>query len=390
MRNVSENFPSVAKPGFATPRGIDAAGWLHQALRENREKGQGGTYAVCSAHPAVIDAAIRQSVDDDSVLHVESTSSQVNQFGGYTGSTPSQFAQQIRAAAQKAGLPPDRVLLGGDHLGPFPWKNESSNVALAKACNLVHDCVLAGYQKIHLDASMACADDPTAGPPEKIVARRAAILCKAAENAFQKLPPDSSPLVYVVGTEVPAPGGESLDAQAPAVTTADHVHQSLETFRSAFAQQQVSDAWERVIALVVQPGVEFGSNAVFGYDAAKAQSLSAALALHPGIVFEAHSTDYQTGPALRQMVRDHFAILKVGPWLTFAYREALLALSEMVIIPSEQVLQSCNRDRAVLGIGGLCTSTKSHTTNWGCKIIHPLSRESTCTRSRIMDTGGCL
>ncbi len=44
-------------------------------------------------------------------------------------------------------------------------------------------------------------------------------------------------------------------------------------------------------------------------------------------VFEAHSTDYQTADALREMVRDHFAILKVGPWLTFAFREAVFALA---------------------------------------------------------------
>jgi D-tagatose-1,6-bisphosphate aldolase subunit GatZ/KbaZ len=82
-----------------------------------------------------------------------------------------------------------------------------------------------------------------------------------------------------------------------------------------------------VIALVVQPGVDFGSSAIFDYDRAKAQSLSAALSEHPGIVFEAHSTDYQSPHALAQMVEDHFAILKVGPWLTFAFREAVLALN---------------------------------------------------------------
>ena len=43
-------------------------------------------------------------------------------------------------------------------------------------------------------------------------------------------------------------------------------------------------------------------------------------------MYEAHSTDYQTPRALQEMVRDHFAILKVGPWLTFAYREAVFAL----------------------------------------------------------------
>ena len=45
------------------------------------------------------------------------------------------------------------------------------------------------------------------------------------------------------------------------------------------------------------------------------------------MVFEAHSTDYQSRAALRALVDDHFAILKVGPGLTFAYREALFALS---------------------------------------------------------------
>jgi len=44
-------------------------------------------------------------------------------------------------------------------------------------------------------------------------------------------------------------------------------------------------------------------------------------------VYEAHSTDDQTAAALRQMVCDHFAILKVGPWLTFAFREAVFALA---------------------------------------------------------------
>ena len=43
-------------------------------------------------------------------------------------------------------------------------------------------------------------------------------------------------------------------------------------------------------------------------------------------VYEAHSTDYQRKETLRQMVKDHFVILKVGPALTFAMREALFSL----------------------------------------------------------------
>jgi D-tagatose-1,6-bisphosphate aldolase subunit GatZ/KbaZ len=79
--------------------------------------------------------------------------------------------------------------------------------------------------------------------------------------------------------------------------------------------------------LVVQPGVEFGDASVFEYDRRKAESLSKCLPASRSLVYEAHSTDYQPPAALREMVEDHFAILKVGPWLTFAFREAVFALS---------------------------------------------------------------
>ena len=49
----------------------------------------------------------------------------------------------------------------------------------------------------------------------------------------------------------------------------------------------------------------------------------------PGLVFEAHSTDYQPPESLSRLVIDGFAILKVGPGLTFALREALYALDEI-------------------------------------------------------------
>ena len=165
------------------------------------------------------------------------------------------------------------------------------------------------------------------GITEQTVAHRAAILCQAAEEAHGELPSGSPQLMYVIGTEVPAPGGESVDAHTPVVTKSEDAHRTLETFRLAFAERGLSSTWERVVALVVQPGVDFGSNSIFDYDRVKAQPLSAALSKHPGIVFEAHSTDYQSPQALARMVEDHFAILKVGPWLTFAFREAVLALS---------------------------------------------------------------
>jgi D-tagatose-1,6-bisphosphate aldolase subunit GatZ/KbaZ len=283
-------------------------------------------YAVCSAHPSVIDAAVQQSLADESVLHVESTSSQVNQFGGYARKTPRQFADFICSTAERAGLRAQKVLLGADHLGPFPWRDQPSKQALEKACELARACALAGYKKIHLDASMPCADDQ-AELAETVVAERAAFLCEAAERALQELPPGSPRILYVIGTEVPAPGGESEPGEGLVVTTVESVRRTLEHFRTSFVDRHLSSAWERVIGLVVQPGVEFGEDVVIDYERSKAHLLVTALPLHPPLVYEAHSTDYQSPAALALMVEDHFAILKVGPWLTFAFREAVFALT---------------------------------------------------------------
>jgi D-tagatose-1,6-bisphosphate aldolase subunit GatZ/KbaZ len=281
---------------------------------------------VCSANPWVLDAALQQALEDNSIVHVESTSSQVNQEGGYTGQTPRVFADALHARAQKLGFPQERILLGGDHLGPFPWRDKPGDEALDKACRLVRDCVLAGYSKIHLDTSMACADDGKA-IGEETVAQRASVLCEAAEHAYLELGSGFPKPFYVVGTEVPVPGGETLAGEPPAVTTVDHIHQTLKTFEAAFVASGLTSAWERVIGLVVQPGVEFGSNVVFDYDRTKTLAIKAGLPDKLLLVYEAHSTDYQSTRALSRMVEDHFAILKVGPGLTFAFREAIFALS---------------------------------------------------------------
>jgi len=301
--------------------------YLRSVVQRNRGGAIVGTYAVCSAHPAVIDAAIQQALEDGNCLHVESTSSQVNQFGGYTGMTPKQFADGMRVAAASAGLPPGRVLLGADHLGPFAWRSEPSDTAMAKACDLAGLCVHAGYQKIHLDTSMPCGDDKILD--EKTVAERAAILCRAAEDACEDMPTGSPRPLYVIGTEVPPPGGEVAEGQCPAPTMIEDVHRTLDVFHSAFRAHGLLAAWENVVGLVVQPAVEFGDSRVFDYDRQKVQALAAGLPKRPGLVYEAHSTDYQSPAALAEMVEDHFAILKVGPWLTFAYREAIFALSSI-------------------------------------------------------------
>jgi D-tagatose-1,6-bisphosphate aldolase subunit GatZ/KbaZ len=309
---------------------IDATERLAEILNENHRGRAVGVYAICSANRFVLEAAMQRAQRDGSVLLIESTSNQVNQFGGYTGQTPGQFASFIRKIAADLSFPAGRIVLGGDHLGPHVWSNERAPSAMQKAAELARHCVLVGYTKIHLDASMHLAGDPgdaSAPLAEDIVCGRAADLCKAAEEAHSQLPRGSPAPLYVIGTDVPIPGGEWVDGRAPEPTRPEDVAQTIRMAKRAFEASGLEAAWERVIAVVVQPGVEFGDATVFPYVPEKARALARFVETEWQGIYEAHSTDYQTPAALRQMVRDHFAILKVGPRLTFAFREAVFALA---------------------------------------------------------------
>ena len=308
---------------------LTAARGLADVVRA-QERGEAvGLPSVCSAHPLVLDAAIASAAADGSALLVESTCNQVNPDGGYTRQTPADFAEVLRARARDAGLPADRLILGGDHLGPHPWRRLSAAEAMARARELVRQCVRAGYAKLHLDASMQLGDDPGAPstpPSPEVVSARAADLCAAAEEARSDAARGTPPPLYVIGTDVPPPGGETAEAEPPAPTTAAELERTLDLARRAFAARGLQDSWPRVVAVVVQPGVDFTSTRVFDYDRAKARALRDALVRRGGLVFEAHSTDYQPEAALRALVEDRFAVLKVGPALTFALRRAVLGL----------------------------------------------------------------
>lgn len=294
-----------------------------------------GICSVCSAHPLVIEAALRLDLNSDRQVLIEATSNQVNQFGGYTGMKPADFRDYVLAIAQRVGFPRERLILGGDHLGPNCWQGEPAEQAMAKSRTLIADYVKAGFSKIHLDASMSCADDPVPLPPE-VVARRAADLCRVAEEtatAAQK-----AALTYIIGTEVPVPGGEAHAIDTVHVTRPADAAHTLDVHYAAFRAAGLEEAIGRIIGLVVQPGVEFDHSSVIHYAPAGARELSAFIESTP-VIYEAHSTDYQTRGAYRALVNDHFAILKVGPALTFALREAIFALAEIektLIVPEKQ------------------------------------------------------
>lgn len=313
---------------------------LLDLLAAHKNGSGSGIYSVCSSHPLVLEAALREARRSQQYALIESTSNQVNQFGGYSGMTPLDFREYVCGIAARAALPMEQVLLGGDHLGPNCWRAETAAIAMGWSEQLVADYVAAGFRKIHLDCSMSCADDPPV-LSDAVIASRAAQLCRASEAAWQKC--GGEPPVYVVGTEVPTPGGAAEDLESLAVTKPSAVTKTIEAHREAFAQHGVASAWPRIAALVVQPGVEFDHHKVIDYVPGAARELSQRIESEPGLVYEAHSTDYQTPAALAALVRDHFAILKVGPGVTFTLREMLWALvdieAELGIAPDRSLKQ---------------------------------------------------
>jgi len=184
-----------------------------------------GITSVCSAHPLVIEAALRLA--GSWPVLIEATCNQVNQDGGYTGMTPVAFREFVEGIAGKVGLDAGMIVLGGDHLGPNPWKGLPADEAMAKAEAMIAAYAQAGFTKLHLDTSIGCMGEPAA-LPDAATAERAARMAAAAERNIVAKPP-------------------------------------------LFA-------------------------------------------------------DYQTTGGLRTLVANGFAILKVGPWLTFCLREALYAL----------------------------------------------------------------
>lgn len=324
---------------------------LTKMVEQHKRGKANGIYAVCSAHPVVLEAAIRYAHANHTPLLIEATSNQVDQFGGYTGMTPADFRGFVCHLADSLNFSQDMLILGGDHLGPNRWQNLPAEEAMANAEDLIKSYVIAGFKKIHLDCSMSCANDPVP-LTDDIVAERAARLAKIAEETCMAHFGESD-LVYVIGTEVPVPGGAHETLTELAVTTPDAARATLQAHYHAFEKRGLEGIWPRIIALVVQPGVEFDHTHIIDYQPQKAVALSKMVEDYDTLVFEAHSTDYQTPQSLRQLVIDHFAILKVGPALTFALREALFSLAaiEEELLPAKacsglrHVLESVMLDR---------------------------------------------
>ncbi len=296
---------------------------LRSLIQRNRSGEAIGLPCFCTANEHVLRAVMKYAAMRKVPAVIEATCNQVNQDGGYTGLNAADFADCIALLAEEYRVSRSSIILGGDHLGPSPWRHQSAEIALEKAEILVRDYASAGFRKIHLDASMACFGEST--PSFEEVAERTARLCRIAEE-HAPVPDD---LIYVIGTEVPVPGGEVDDMKELSITSVARFRETIDTHRDAFERHGLMGVWPRIVSIVTQPGVDFSHTAVRRFNPAEAAQLVAAIGDVKGMTFEAHSTDYQPTGALSELVESHFFFLKVGPELTFRMREAVFSLTQI-------------------------------------------------------------
>lgn len=324
---------------------------IFSLIDSNRSGNAVGLPCFCTANEHVIRAVLRYAHNHQALVVIEATCNQVNQDGGYTGMKPSDFAAWIKSLAAEYSVSQENIILGGDHLGPNPWRHLDAKDAMDRAKVLVKDYAAAGFRKIHLDASMACGNEST--PSFSLVAERAASLCKIAEQHS----PFPDELIYVIGTEVPIPGGETDDMAELSVTTVGRLNQTIDTHRAAFNKEGLDHVWPKIVSVVTQPGVDFSHMAVHRFVPVEAEDLSTAVKDIPRMTFEAHSTDYQPTQSLIELVDRHFFFLKVGPELTFRMREAVFALAHV-----EQHLVSEDKQSRIIDV--IDKAMEDNPNNW--------------------------
>ena len=176
---------------------------------------------------------------------IECTSNQVNQNGGYTNKTPKMFIKEILNISKKTKFDSKKLYLGGDHLGPLPWKKENTKTAIKNSISLINQFLKYNFCKIHIDTSIKCRDDKYINS-EIIFNRTNKILNdfnikKKIKNKF-----------LVIGTEVPLSG--SGDNNKIVKTSKKQIVSEVTKFKEILKKLNLKS---NLFGLVIEPGMKY-------------------------------------------------------------------------------------------------------------------------------------
>lgn len=263
--------------------------------------------SLCSSNFDVLKLSMIFAKYNDLPLLIESTSNQVNQFGGYTYLKPRQFYKKLKDLAKKIKFK-NNFYIGADHLGPLPWKNLNDHVAMKNSIKLFKDVVNSGYNKIHIDTGIKLKNDKILSK-KKIIQR-----CEKIFNSISKKKLNN--IFFVFGTEVPVAGGGTLYNSK--TTSLASIKDDLKYYSKL----------QKSFSLVIEPGLGFNNSKVFDLKI-KYFKKKKILSRLSNFSYEAHSSDFQNSLALKKLVKNNFKFLKVGPELTFFYMRAIMQMHKI-------------------------------------------------------------
>ena len=235
---------------------------------------------------------------------IESTSNQVNQFGGYTSLKPHQFYKKINGIATKLNYR-KKLIIGADHLGPLPWKHMGKKKAIENSIKLFKNIVNTGYDKIHIDTGIKIKGDQTLF--KKMIYDR----CKIIYNSIDKN--KLRKVFFVFGTEVPIAGGSKI------------YKSKITSMASIILDFKFYKKIKNSFSLVVEPGLGFTNKKIYPLKMNFFQKKKN-FSLKNNFTYEAHSTDFQNLKSLKKLVNNNFKFLKVGPELTYYFMKAILKM----------------------------------------------------------------
>ena len=264
--------------------------------------------SFCTSNKEVLNSIMVFAKIYNLPLLIETTSNQVNQFGGYSKLTPRKFYNKIMKMTERFNLNKNRVRIGADHLGPLPWAKKNEKIAIKNSIRLFRDCVKTGFKKIHIDTGMNLKNDRKLNK-NIIIERCRKIYFSCTTDKFKKID-------FIFGTEVPAAGGSKKFKLMQ--TSLDSIKDDVKEYKKL----------RKNFSLVIEPGLSFTNNKAYKLNMV---SFKKKLKFSKKLKFfyEAHSTDYQSLGSLKKLVNNNFLYLKVGPEMTYSFMRAVLFLEKL-------------------------------------------------------------
>jgi D-tagatose-1,6-bisphosphate aldolase subunit GatZ/KbaZ len=272
--------------------------------------------SFCTSNFLVLKILIKFCKKKKLPLLIETTSNQVNQFGGYTNLTPKKFIKKILLDLKKEKFNRKLFFYGGDHLGPLPWQKFGQLKSLERSKKLIKSYIDSGAQKIHIDTSIKLRHDKNFSKKE---------ILKRTQNLFNNLNLDKiNNIFFVFGTEVPFAGGGIKKNQSAAKFSAKSAINESDFVKKLLLKKF---NYNKYFALVIDTNMEFFDRKIIKPNLKNLTEI-VKYSKKKNFYFEAHSTDYQSLNTLKKLVKNNFKFLKVGPELTHYLLKSLFLMEQ--------------------------------------------------------------